>query len=435
MTGTQTLLARGVLGVVAASAGLIAVSLKRFQRGSSRSFDGYANASFLVSRLGLYVLLFFVLHLAPRGDIPAYYFPEASAAVKGALPYLGFPSSYAPLHPYLDGAAILLWRSPLAIILLAILFEAALLPVWLRLGRELFAEQSVRIAAMLYIASPISLQFVAVDGQDNVIVALLLGLAILSLVRKREAISGALVALGVVCIKFLPLLYFPAFFLAAQRRVRWLFGFAGVLAVGYGGFALLHVPLLYPLIREGDLKTASNLPYIMESIFGSAISLRMSDGLLVLILMAILALMAVAVRGASQECRLRILVFGVAALTLALLAFSKKSWPPYLMYALFPMSLLVAEGSHSRLRTGVFALFSINAVVVHSFWATVFSQALGPEMHRLLLARDQKAIVFLALQLVVVAGYLWLFVEAMRKVVRGGRRPEPTVRSNAGLAA
>ncbi len=435
MTGTQTLLARGVLGVVAASAGLIAVSVKRFRRGSSRSFDRVANAIFLVSRVGLYVLLFFVLHLAPRGDIPAYYFPEASAAIHGALPYLDIPSSYAPLHPYMDGAAIWLWRSPLAIILLAILFEAVLLPVWLKLGRELFSEQSVRTAAMLYIASPISLQFVAVDGQDNVIVALLLALAILSLAKKREAISGALVALGVVCIKFLPLLYFPAFFLVAQRRVRWLFGSAGVLAVGYGGFALLHVPLLYPLIREGDLKTASNLPYIIESISGSNISLRLSDGLLVVILVVILALIALALRQASQVCRLRILIFGVAALTLALLAFSKKSWPPYLMYSLFPISLLVAEGSRRRLRLGAFAFFSVNAVVVHSFWATVFSQALGPEMHRLLLARDPAALFFLALQLLVIAGYVWLFVEAMRHVVGGGHRPESGVGQDAGLVA
>lgn len=435
MTGTQTLLARGVLGVVAASAGLIAVSAKRFQAGSSRSFDRLANVTFLVSRLGLYVLLFFVLHLAPRGDIPAYYFPEASAALNGALPYLNIPSSYAPLHPYMDGLAIWLWRSPLAIILLAIVFEAVLLPVWLKLGRELFSEQRVRIAAMLYIASPISLQFVAVDGQDNVIVALLLALAILSLAKKREAISGALVALGVVCVKFLPLLYFPAFFLAAQRRVRWLLGSAGVLAVGYGGFALLHVPLLYPLIREGDLKTASNLPYIIESISGSNISLRISDGLLMGILLVILALIAVAVRGASEACRLRVLIFGVTALTLALLAFSKKSWPPYLMYSLFPISLLLAEGSHRRLRLGAFAFFSVNAVVVHSFWATVFSQALGPEMHRFLMARDPAALVFLTLQLFVVAGYLWLFVEAMQRVVRCGHRPQSGAGRDAGLVA
>jgi hypothetical protein len=414
------LIARGVLGVVTASAGYIAVLIERFQTGSSRSFDRFANAAFLISRFGLYVLLFFILHLAPRGDIPAFYFPEASAALHGALPYRDIASSYAPLHPYLDGSAILLWRSPLAIILLAILFEAVLLPVWLKLGRDLFAEQSVRTAAMLYIASPISLQFVAVDGQDNVIVALLLALAIFCLVKHRAATSGALVALGVVFIKFLPLLYFPAFFLAVRRRMRWLLGFAGVLAVGYGGFALLHLPLLYPLTREGDLKTASNLIYIIESISGADISSRICDGLLLLIFLAIFMLIARALRHASQVGRLRILAFGVAALTLALLVFSKKSWPPYLMFSLFPIILLLTEGSHRRLRLGAFALFSMVAVVVQSFWATVFSQALAPEFHHILLTRQPGSLCFLALQLLLVAGYLWLFVEAMQHIVRSG---------------
>jgi hypothetical protein len=417
MTATQTLIARAALGVVTASAGFIAVSIERFRAGSSRTFDRFANATFVVSRFGLYGLLFFVLHLTPRGDIPAYYFPEASAALHGALPYRDFASSYAPLHSYLDGAAILLWRSPLAIILLAILFEAVLLPVWLKLGRELFSEQSVRTAAILYIASPISLQFVAVDGQDNVIVALFLALAILCLLKHRAAVSGALVALGVVCIKFLPLLYFPAFFLVARNRVRWFLGFAGVLAVGYGGFALLHLPLLSPLMRQGDLKTASNLTYVIESVCGVDIPSRVGDVLFLLILAAIFVLIARALRRASEVDRLRILVFGIAALTLALLVFSKKSWPPYLMFALFPINFLLTEGSRRRLRLAAFALFSMIAVVVQSYWATVFAQPLAPAFHRMLLTRQPAVLFFLGLQVLVVAGYLWLFFAAMQRIV------------------
>ena len=421
MTATQTLMARAALGVITASAGFIAVSVERFRTGSARSFNKFANTAFLISRFSLYALLFFVLHIAPRGDIPAYYFPQATSVLHGALPYRDFASSYAPLHPYLDGAAILLWHSPLAIILLAILFEAVLLPVWLKLGRDLFSEQRVRTATILYIASPISLQFVAVDGQDNVIVALLLALGILCLVRHRAVLSGALVALGAVCIKFLPLLFVPAFFLAAQRRLRWLLGCLGVLAIGYGSFALLHLPLLSPLTNQEDLKTASNLTYLIESVFNLTIPARLGDGFLLLVLLAILALMARALQQASPAARLRVLTFATAAFTLALLVFSKKSWPPYLMFALFPICLVLDEEAHRRLRMAAFALFSMVAVVVQSFWATVFDLPLAPAFHQILLSQRPAALFFLALQILIVAGYLWLFIESLQQIVKLGR--------------
>jgi hypothetical protein len=59
------------------------------------------------------------------------------------MPYRDFASSYAALNPYVDAIAVSLWYSPLAIILLAILVEAALLPLWLHFGRELFSEHEL----------------------------------------------------------------------------------------------------------------------------------------------------------------------------------------------------------------------------------------------------------------------------------------------------
>jgi hypothetical protein len=423
MTGMQSLAARAVLGVVTASAGLVAVSIERFQQVSSRTFDRCLQAAFAASRLGLYILLFFVLHIAPRGDVVGYYFDEAVDVLRHQVPYRDFISSYAPLHPYFDGAAIYLWRSPLALILLAVLAEIVLLPVLLRIGRELFAERSVRLAALLYVASPISLQFVAVDGQDNVLITLLVSLAILCLMRNRAILSGALVAAGAVLIKFLPLLFVPPFFFAAQRRMRWLLGFLAVLLVGYGSFALRHVDILAPLVREGPLKTASNLPFVLEVVFGFTIPDRVGVVFLLLVLLSILALVFQAMRRAEQsrpaslpDPRLRVLLFGIAALTLALLTFSKKSWPPYLMLALFPICLLVVDRVRSWLRLAAFAIFSVIAVVGHSFWATVFEQAPASEIHISLLSKRPAVFVLLVLQVLLVAGYLWLLADALKRL-------------------
>jgi hypothetical protein len=424
MTGMQSLAARAALGVVTASAGLIAVSVERFQRGSSRTFDRYLQAAFAASRLGLYALLFFVLRIAPRGDVVGFYFDEATDVLRHQVPYRDFNSSYAPLHPYFDGAAIYFWRSPLALILLAILVEIVLLPVLLRLGRELFAERSVRLAALLYLASPISLQFVAVDGQDTIIITLLVSLAILSLMRNRAVLSGAFLAVGVVFIKFLPLLFVAPFYFAAQRRMRWLLGFLAVLLVGYGGFALHHINILAPAALEATLKTASNLPFVIASIFGLTIPDRAGDVFLLLVLLCVIALIVRAMQRASQNSppnslpalRLRALLFGIAALTLALLTFSKKSWPPYLMLALFPICLLVVDRARSWLRLVAFALFSVIAVVGHSVWSTVFGEVLAPAIHTSLVSKRPAAFVFLLLQILLVAGYLWLLAEALKRL-------------------
>jgi hypothetical protein len=334
------------------------------------------------------------------------------------LPYRDFPSSYSPLHSFLDAGLLLLWNSPIAIILFAILAECLILPVWLRAARLFASESAVRIAAVLYIASAISLQFVTIDGQDNVVIALLLGLGVLTLARPlsgaREALSGALVGFSAVLIKFLPLLFAPAFIFGARRWVRWLLGFVTVLVLGYGIFAAMHLPILYPLPAEGSLRTASDLPYLLESAAGYTPPAIVEDSLLALVLLLIVAVMLRArLRARAQTPLLHLVVFGCASLNLALLIFSKKSWPPYLVLTLFPLCLLFGEGSYRRLRLACFALFNIVAVTTHSIWATIFSQFLAEPFHHALAQRQPMAIVFLVTQILLVAGYVWLLIESI----------------------
>jgi hypothetical protein len=421
MTGTQTLIARAALGAVAASTGLVAVNYGGLQRLSVRIFDRLAVGIFLFTRLGLYLLIFFGLRLAPRGDVPGFYLPEATALLHGQLPYRDFPSSYAPLHSALDAAVLLLWHTPLALILLAIAAEALLLPLWLSLARQLFPEPSLRSAAVLYLASPISLQFVAIDGQDNVLIALALVLATIALLRRRTSCSAAALAIGVVGVKFLPLLFAPLFCFGGHRRLRWLAGFAFVLIVVYAALALVHLPphltLLGPLLREAGERTASNLPYVLTAVTGLKPPSWTEGLLLALALLFVLAhtVRSLLSRSGSPLVAMRDLSFGCVALTVTLLLVSKKSWPPYLMMVLFPLCLLVVQRP-TRLRLAIFSAFSFLAVVVHSVWATVFSQALAPELHAQLLAHRPAVALFLLMQLLLIAGYMWLLVMALRSI-------------------
>lgn len=416
MTGSQTLIARAALAVIAGTASLAAAN-PRFAALPRRKFDRLVLAAFIVSRLALYLTVFFILHLAPRGDITAFYWNEAEAVLHHLVPYSGFQSSYAPLHPFLDAAVIRLWHSPLALILLAICIEAFVLPLWFRVGRLVVPESEVRIGSLLYLTSVISLQFVTIDGQDNVFIALLLVLALLLIRHRLNFASGVAAGIGPVAVKFLPLVFAPAFFFAVPRRWRWLAGFTMVVALVYGTCLLMDLPILQPLVLEGEFKSAGNIPYVIESLVGIIFPPRLWDGLLLIILGIIFALVAYASRSASLIGRLRILTFACPSIVLTLLLFSKKSWPPYLMLALFPICLLIAAGRRSRIV--VFALFSLVAVVEQSYWASIMLQMYAPEFHRALLAVEPRSIILLALQFLLIAGYLWLLVLSLRQISPG----------------
>src|SRR5579875_1188255 len=155
MTGIQTLEARAALGCIFATAGFIAASTAAIHRPSRPAFNRAINLAFILSRLALFIGIFFVLHLPVRGDIPSFYVPEARSLMQHKLPYRDFASSYAPLHTFLDAAALSIWNSPRAIILIAILAECFILPVWMRAARLFAPERAVRIAAVLYVTSAI----------------------------------------------------------------------------------------------------------------------------------------------------------------------------------------------------------------------------------------------------------------------------------------
>jgi len=434
MTGIQSLEARTALGCSFSVVGYIVASSRGIHRLTRHAFDRTANLAFILSRFVIFFVVFFALHLPVRGDIPAFYFPEAHWLLQHRLPYRDFPSSYAPLHSFLDAGLVLLWNSPIAIILFAILAECFIIPVWLRAARLFASESAVRIAAVLYVASAISLQFVTIDGQDNVVIALLLGLGVLALARQREALSGIFVSLSAVLIKFLPLLFAPAFIFAARRWLRWLIGFVVVLALGYGIFAAMHLNIFYPLTAEGSQRTASDLPYLLESAAGYIPPSFVEDGVLAIVLLILIAVMLRArLRARAETPLLRLVVFGCASLNLALLIFSKKSWPPYLMLTLFPLCLLFGEGGYRRLRLACFAIFNVLAVTTHSIWATVFSQFLAEPFHHALAQGQPIAIVFLITQILLVAGYAWLLVESIDMMLTPTPAklvPEPQLTAN-----
>ncbi|WP_263367579.1 hypothetical protein [Edaphobacter bradus] len=259
----------------------------------------------------------------------------------GLLPYRDFSSSYAPLHAYLDAALARLWPSPLVIILFSVVCECVMFPLWLELGRRVVSDQQLRSSALLYLSSAISLQFVAIDGQDNVVIAMLFLLSTLLFLRGRPLPSGGCVGLGASVIKFLPLLYAPLFFFSVPRRWRWAAGLALPVVLIYGAFVAKHLPILSVLRVEGGFKSANNLPYLVEAMLVITLPSLLLGGIVAAFLLLIFILVARATTRAQGRLYLRPLVFGMAALTLVLVLFPKKSWPPYFLLGFFPVCLLI----------------------------------------------------------------------------------------------
>ena len=423
MTATQSFIARAVLGAGAAGTSLLLVSLRHYLPESKRLFDRAVFGAFALSRLGLYFLLFFVLRVPPRGDVTGYYLHEAEHALAHQLIYRDFPSSYAPLHPYLDGALIYFWHNPLAIILFTILFEILTLPYWFRVARSFLSEDNARIGALLYLASPASLQFVAIDGQNTVLVGGLVGISLYLLLKYRAFLSGVVVGLSIAAVKILPLAFVPVYFFCSLRRWRWSLGTGTILAIIYGSISLLHAPILMPLQGQGSLRSAGDLPYLVEALSGFAVPGRLADGVVLLVLVTIIALTAQAAQTPSPELRMRILNFSMAALMLALILFSKKSSAAYVMLALYPLCLLVTTGTPAvKKRTLIlFALFELVMVTEQSFWFTYLATYKAPACHTALLHFEKMTLRFLSLQILFLGGLLWLLLKAVQEVVRTPR--------------
>ena len=315
----------------------------------------------------------------------------------------------------MDSFVLRLWNSPLGLILFAILIEVVTLRLFLTIGRTLFSDRRTRFAGLLYLANPLSLQFVTIDGHDNVLLALLFGVGIWMLLRSRETISGFVTGIGIGLLKLIALFYAPVYWLTEPRRWRWTAGFLVALLLGEGVWFAMGLPLLTPVRIESAMKQAGDLPFLVESLLGIDIPGRILDGTMLLMLGLVWVAVARAACGRTLEQRARVAFFALPAVTLVLELFAKKSWPPYLLIVLFPLCLLLADQGRTAL--WIFEFFCVIGVSEHSFWATVLGSISSGEMHQGLLQHGRNFYFYILLQVLLLSGYGWLLLLAMKSLV------------------
>ena len=395
---------------------LFALSWKRLQTLTEQQFDRAAVWATAISRFGLFAFLFLILHMKPRGDVVLYW-GEAQGALKGGLPYRDFFTVYAPLHPYFDALFLRIYNQPISLMFVPLLAECVLVFLWLRIGRALFTDARLRRATILYVTCGLSIQFVGVDGQNTIVAGLFVVGAVYLLVRNRALLSGLCLGAGIALIKFLPLLFTPLYFFGAGKgRWRWALGIIVGCVPVYATFQLIGAPILRAVTDAGAMRSAGDVPYLLESLTGHMISDRAANFVVLIPLMAVLLFGMAMLRARSHEDRMRILVFGIGAATLTLVLFAKKSWSPYLMLALFPICLAVPLG---RVRALIFEAFVLVAVMEASLWNWWLSGWNSLGVHQYLVQGDVHAL-FLLVEVAELAGYVWLLVCSLQHM----RRPE-----------
>src|SRR5579863_524476 len=192
---------------------------------TKQQFDLYLIAFYAAAHFLFFFTAFFILRQKPWADLLFAYVPEGHAVMRGLFPYRDFPSSYAPLNPFLDALLLKVHDSPLSILVFQMVCDIISVPFWIRFLRRFMSEMAVRKAALLYLLQPLVAWEICIDGKNQGLIALLLGIAFCAIAR-REIVAGLSLSLTWVLVKFLPVMFVPTFFMAARKHVTWLVGAA-----------------------------------------------------------------------------------------------------------------------------------------------------------------------------------------------------------------
>ncbi len=406
-------LSTGLLGAWMLRTRMMALPERYFRRG--------ALALQLIPALLLFVVLYVAGGQEPTSDVPSYYVPAAQATLAGKLPFRDFTVSYAPGFPYVGAALAYVWDSGKVFALFAILLNAVALLWWHAAAAACFNRVHVRQCTVLFATSGHVL-VQALLGTNQGWVGAGLAASALLMSRGQETRSGLVQALTACTTKVLAHLFWPLLWICAQHRIRWLLAAVLPTVAIYGVFVILGAGpgLLHPLRYEGNLTSSGNLPYLLDLALGGMGPLErtIDDGLALAALAITTAWLYLRARALPPRRRQTLLFAGLALTGLVFMLFSKKSFTGYLLFVMYPVTLmLVTNTGNTRLRVGFLLVFNVLLVAESTLWFRLHGDNLSL---RAWLATGSVATVagFAALDVALLAGYVYLAWLSVRGVER-----------------
>jgi hypothetical protein len=387
---------------------------------TERQFDLYFITLYATCHFLLFFATFFVLHQKPWADLTGAYMPQAHAVMQGLFPYRDFPSSYAPLNPYLDALILKVHDSPLSILVFQIVCDILSVPFWMAFLRRFMNEMTVRKAALLYFVQPLVAWEICIDGKNQGLIALLLGIAFCAIGR-REIVSGLSLSLTWILVKFLPVMFVPTLFATARKRVTWLVSVAVPTVLVYGGFILANANVIAGARKESNLATPQNLPYLVGVLTGynlSAIVLNLA--LLFTVGAALVLTIWAQLRAKGESAKLWATALGAQLILLTFLIMNKKSDTSYLGMCFFLLCAFAAFDADrgKRAMSALYALLSLLSLPIASFWYWPLNRQAATVLHVMWLSGNRNASVMIAMQVLLVGcytGLAWGILRTLQK--------------------
>jgi hypothetical protein len=386
---------------------------------TQRQFDLYLTSLYAACHFLFFFTAFFILHQKPWADLIFGYVPEAHAVMHGLFPYRDFPSSYAPLNPYLDALLLSVRDSPLSILVFQIVCDILSVPFWIRFLRRFMGEMTLRKAALLYFVQPLVAWEICLDGKNQGLIALLLGIAFWAIAR-REVISGLSLSLTWILVKFLPVMFVPTLFIAARKRVTWLMSAALPTLLVYGGFILARADVTAGARKEGSLATPQNLPYLFGALTGySPPAIVLSVLSLVVLGIVVVVTIRAQLRARDESGRLWMTALGAQLIVLAFLIVNKKSDTSYLGMCFFLLCAFAAfDADRGKRATGaMYAVLSWLSLPIVSFWYWPLNRQASTSLHAMWLSGNVNAWLMIAMQILLVGSYIGLAWSMLRTVL------------------
>jgi hypothetical protein len=360
----KVILYKVALGILCALGCVLCVRSRIIEALTERRFEALILLIWAVTRLGLYCAAFIVLGMSVTSDVAGFYFPEGKHALAGEIVYRDFTSNYSPAFSYLIALILNAWNSPKAIVLATTLIDGVSLAIWMRVRRAMWPGEEGRTLIIFYVFGSFAILDAAIAGQNQVWVALLLGLAVLLFERGQIALSAAVAGLPVLLVKFLALLYVPLFFRARSKPLQMVSAALVLPAVAFGSMWLMGIDVLQPVRLQGALVTTGNIPYLLSFIRFSAweSALMQAFALLALAALCLYWFVRPAVLEANQ------IVIGLVVFTLTCALLNQKFFTNYLMMVFAPICA-VATLSELPLTAAVrFGVFNLLVSLEPSLW-------------------------------------------------------------------
>lgn len=177
--------------------------------------------TFLFTRIIPFILIYLVLDLETRGDLPFFY-AKAQQAVQLKLVYRDFLSYHSPFFAYLLALPLVCWNHPASILLFMIFGEYFTLLITKKFLKKTHNLPQINYYSHIYLLLPAPFVILLFSGQEDI---WLWGIFVAALYQFRRHnnlyLTGVILSLMLIAVKITSIFIFIPLFFALQWKDKY----------------------------------------------------------------------------------------------------------------------------------------------------------------------------------------------------------------------